>query len=566
MRIKKRLGELLVENGIVTEQKVEKALSKQAGKLKIGHVLIREGLVTEIQIVEALANQLKLERYTSDNYSVDSRLKNIISPAMAEKYHVIPLSRHGQLLVVAMTDPMDINILDTIEAASSCEVEPVICTEKEFNQLFLELYGKISVLGSVIEELGNIEFGQGIDEESSRSDIEVSSLEDMAEDAPIIRIVNSIIAQAIKEGSSDIHFSPERDSFQIRFRIDGKLVDVPAPPLSTYLPIVSRLKILSNLDISVSRAPQDGRFTAKVNNREIHVRTSTIPTIYGENVVLRLLDISSGILSLQELGMSEENRQKLETAIRKPYGMILCSGPTGSGKSTSLFSMLSSINTPDVNIITVEDPVEYRLDNIRQLQLNRKAGMTFAGGLRSILRQDPDIIMVGEIRDAETANLAVQAALTGHRVFSTIHTNDAIGVITRFIDMGVASYLVASVLLVSIGQRLLRKVCPNCREIVPASPAAMEFFNIEPSRSFDFVHGRGCHQCMMTGYKNRVGIYEVLAVTDTIQEMITHGSSSYEISRAMQATGKYETLKQSALNLMISGVTSQAEAMSAVMM
>ena len=301
----------------------------------------------------------------------------------------------------------------------------------------------------------------------------------MAGEAPVIRLVNSIFAQAIREGASDIHISPQQNSMQVRFRIDGKLHDVPSPPKSLALPIIARIKILANMDITVSRIPQDGRFTLKMEKQEINVRVSSMPTIYGENVVLRLLDMSSGVYSLDRLGMIKTDRDKIETMIRKAYGMILSTGPTGSGKSTSLYSILNELNSTDTNIITLEDPVEYRIDNIRQVQLNRKAGMTFASGLRSILRQDPDIIMVGEIRDSETAAIAIQAAQTGHRLLSTLHTNDAAGAITRFIDMGIEPFLVSSALLVSFAQRLVRTICPYCKEPYRPPEAALVAWGLD---------------------------------------------------------------------------------------
>ena len=370
--------------------------------------------------------------------------------------------KKGRLLSVATVDPLDIT-LDSIEVSANLEVEPVICSEREVNQIINSLYGMQSGLGGIMETM---EIGEGVqaEEEQAKEEVQISTLQDMAGEAPVIRLVNSIFAQAIRDGASDIHISPQQNTVQLRFRIDGKLMDVPSPPKSAFLPIIARMKILANMDITLSFIPQDGRFTLKIEKKEINVRVSSIPTIYGENLVLRMLDMSGGIYTLDRLGMVAEDMAKIENMIVKPYGMILSTGPTGSGKSTSLYAILSSINKPDINIITLEDPVEYRINNIRQAQLNRKAGMTFASGLRSILRQDPDVIMVGEIRDAETAAISVQAAQTGHRVLSTVHTNDAAGAITRFIDMGIEPFLISSVMLVSFAQRLVRTVCLYCKE------------------------------------------------------------------------------------------------------
>ena len=387
----------------------------------------------------------------------------------------------------------------------------------------------------------------------------------MAGEAPVIRLVNSIFAQAIREGASDVHISPQQITIQVRFRIDGKLHEVPSPPKSLFLPIVARLKILANMDITVSRIPQDGRFTLKMERKEINVRVSSMPTIYGENVVLRLLDMSSGVYSLDRLGMVKSDRSKLETMMRKAYGMILSTGPTGSGKSTSLYAILNDLNQTDTNIITLEDPVEYRIDNIRQVQLNRKAGMTFAGGLRSILRQDPDIIMVGEIRDSETAAISIQAAQTGHRLLSTIHTNDAAGAITRFVDMGIEPFLVASALLVSFAQRLVRTVCPYCKEPYTPTEKALAAWGLEAAETANFQRGKGCYQCLNTGYKGRTGIFEVLVNDEAIQEMILQRRSAQDITRAAVAEGKLRTLKDDAASKVLQGITTLEEAASAVM-
>jgi len=388
----------------------------------------------------------------------------------------------------------------------------------------------------------------------------------MAEGAPIVRLANSILSQAIRETASDVHISPEKDHVQVRFRVDGKLHEVPAPPKAMLLPIISRLKILANMDIAVSRIPQDGRFTVKISDKEINIRASTIPTIYGENMVLRLLDTSGGVISLERLGMQEADREKVERTVVKPYGMILSAGPTGSGKSTTLYSILKKINTPDVNIITLEDPVEYRMAKIRQVQLNQKAGMTFASGLRSILRQDPDVVMVGEIRDAETAKIGVQAALTGHRVLSTVHTNDAAGAITRFIDMGIEPFLVSSVMLGTIAQRLVRKTCPYCQEEYRPSSSALRFWGLENrAESISFLRGKGCFQCMNTGFKGRSVIYEVRIIDDIIQDMIIQKKSAQEIMRAAKNSGKFRMLKDDAVEKVLQGLTTLDEAASAVM-
>ena len=567
MIARKKLGEILVEGGLLTQKQLEQALPFQKkSNLKLGQFLVREGIVSEVQIVDLVSNQLKLEKYRPDKHIIDMEVARLIPADIAHKYGVAPLQKNGMLITVAMTDPLDINALDAIEVFTNCEVEAVICTEQQLNLLHTTLFGTYAGIGGVLEELEDVQIDKGPEKAAALEDVEVSSLQGMAEEAPVVRLVNSILSQGVREGASDIHISPEKDHVQIRFRVDGKLHEVPAPPKSMFLPIISRLKILANMDIALSRVPQDGRFTVKMKNKDINIRASTIPSIYGENLVLRLLDTSSSIYSLELLGMNERDRERLESIITKPYGMILSTGPTGSGKSTALYSILKKVNQPDINIITVEDPVEYRIDKIRQVQLNRKAGMTFASGLRSILRQDPDVIMVGEIRDSETASIAVQAALTGHRVLSTLHTNDAAGAMTRLVDMGIEPFLVASVMLVSFAQRLVRKVCPNCRTPHKPSPEALKYWRLSEVDTSGFIIGQGCFNCMNSGYKGRTGIYEVLVISDMVQDMILKRKSAHEINRAAIEAGTFATLRDNALEKVIQGITSLEEAASAVLM
>ena len=566
MRARKKLGEILVEGGLLTQQQLEEALPFQKkSNLKLGQFLVREGIVSESQIVDLVSSQLRLEKYRPDAYSVDVDLANLLPADIAHKYQAAPLQKNGLLLTIAMTDPLDINGLDAIEVYTNCEVEAIICTEAHLNQLLSSLYGTYAGIGGVLEDMEEMEIDKSGEKAQITEDVEVSSLQGMAEEAPVVRLANSILSQGVREGASDIHISPEKDSVQVRFRVDGRLHEVPAPPKSMFLPIISRLKILANMDIAISRIPQDGRFTVKMKNKDINIRASTIPSIYGENLVLRLLDTSTSIYSLERLGMNERDRLKLESMISRPHGMILSTGPTGSGKSTSLYSILKKINQPDINIITVEDPVEYRIEKIRQIQLNRKAGMTFASGLRSILRQDPDVIMVGEIRDSETANIAVQAALTGHRVLSTLHTNDAPGAITRFVDMGIEPFLVASVMIVSFAQRLVRKVCPSCKAPYQPPREALRFWNLDHVDNANFQQGKGCFNCMHTGYRGRTGVYEVLMIDDVVQDLILKRTSAHEIARAAKESGNFTTLRENAAEKVIQGVTSLEEAASAVM-
>ena len=570
MQVKKRLGEMLVESGLITEDRLKQALieQKKAG-LKLGQYLTRLGIVSEQQIIDLLSLQLKIAKYHPDAYPIDLDLVRLIPIDTAQKYQIAPLKKKGRLLSIAIIDPLDINALDFIEVLTNSEVEPVVCSERELNQLISSLYGTQSGLTDIMENIEIKSQNDSAEELAQEKDeVKVSSLKDMAGEAPVVRLVNSIFGQAVKDGASDVHISPQQNSVSLRFRIDGRLIDVPSPPKSLFLPIVARMKILSNMDITVSRIPQDGRFTLKLDKKEINVRVSAIPTIYGENLVLRLLDTSGGVYSLDRLGMIPSDMEKIKNVSEKPYGMILSTGPTGSGKSTSLYAILNSINKPDINIMTLEDPVEYRINNIRQIQLNRKAGMTFASGLRSILRQDPDVIMIGEIRDSETAAIAVQAAQTGHRVLSTVHTNDAAGAISRFVDMGIEPFLVSSVLLVSFAQRLIRTICPYCKEAYTPSQKAFEALGIteEQAQRATFQQGKGCYQCKNTGYKGRTGLFEVLVNDEMIQEMIMMRKSSQEITRAAVKAGNLRTLKQDAAEKVVNGITTLEEASSAVMM
>jgi type IV pilus assembly protein PilB len=514
-----------------------------------------------------LCRQLKIGRYHPDRYPLDTDLIAIIPFETAQKYQVAPLRKKGRLLMVAMTDPMDINAMDSIESLTNFELEPVGATAAEMNSLQKSLYAGQSSLGNFME---SFEKGPELDYEradkQTTEDVQVDSASATAAQTPaVIRLTNTIFANAVQERASDIHISPQQSGLQVRFRIDGRLQSMPAPPKSMFLPMVARIKILANMDITVSRVPQDGRFTIKMGNAEINVRASTVPTLYGENLVLRLLDTSLGILTLDRLGMSVEDVEKIKQASLKPYGMILSTGPTGSGKTSSLYSIITEINNPEIHIITLEDPVEYKIDNIRQIQLNEKAGMTFAGGLRAILRQDPDVIMVGEIRDAETASIAVRAAQTGHRLLSTVHTNDAAGAVSRLMDMGIEPFLISSVLLVSFAQRLVRTVCPYCKEEYRPPAKALAAWELDRVEKAVFMRGRGCQQCMNTGYKGRTGIFEVLMNDETVQDMILNKVSAQEITRAAVSSGKMRTLKQDAADKITKGLTTLEEAEATVM-
>ncbi|HCR13238.1 GspE/PulE family protein [Solidesulfovibrio sp.] len=561
-----RLGEMLVAAGLVSEDKLRQALAAgKRGGLRLGQQLVREGTVKESDIVDLISRQMGLAKYTPDRFPVDSNLAAVIPAEMALRSKLVPLSKTGNLIRVAMPDPLDISAIEDIEIYKNCEVEPVICTERELGYLTSAIYGMGLGIEGVLDSIEDMR-DDGVKTEDRSGDVQVSSLEDMAGEAPVVRFVNSLLSQAVREGASDVHISPERDQVQIRMRIDGKLKAVPSPPKPMILPIVSRIKILANLDIAISRVPQDGRFTVAIDKREINIRVSTMPTIHGENLVLRLLDMSAGGMLLSDLGLSAEDLAKIRLVVDKPYGMFLATGPTGSGKSTTLFALLREISRPDINVITLEDPVEYRMEGVRQVQLNRRAGMTFASALRSTLRQDPDVVLVGEIRDPETAAIAVQAALTGHKVLSTVHTNDAAGAVMRLTDMGIEPFLVSSVLNVSIAQRLVRRICPNCAEPYTPKPEVLRFWNLEGAQGATFMRGRGCYLCGDSGFKGRVGLYEILVIDEDIQEMINKRATSREISRFAADTGRLKLLEDDARLKILEGKTTFEEASSAVML
>lgn len=572
MSVRDRFREILLDSGLIDAQQLDSIMEEQRKSgLKLGKFLIHKGILTEKQLVDVVSQQLKLKKFSFDAYPLDKQLALQVPPNFSKVHNLVPLQRKGNVLIVAMTDPMDINAIDTLETKTNLETDPVVCTDDELCDLMYQMYGISSELDEGLDanDVLRIDPEQAdetevSDQEWSR-DVTVFSLKGLAEEAPVIRLVNNILARGAREGASDIHVSPEKNYVQMRYRVDGKLRQVPAPPKSYFLPVVSRLKILSGLDIAITRKPQDGRFTFKIDEREIHVRVSTIPTIHGENIVLRLLDLSGRGQNLAELGLSAADKKKVEWAINKPWGMLLSTGPTGSGKSTSLYAMLKEINQPDINIMTLEDPVEYRIEKIRQVQLNRRAGMTFASGLRSILRQDPDVVMVGEIRDTETANIAVQAALTGHRLFSTLHTNDAASAITRLIEMGVEPFLISSTLLVAIAQRLVRKVCPHCREPYTPSRAAKAAMGITDGSEFTFYKGKGCAKCQETGFKGRLGIFEVLVIDEQIQELILNRASAPQITQSALQRGKLRTLRQDAANKAAQGITTLEEAAGATL-
>ena len=549
-----RLGEQLVLKGILTEEALENALSAaKAANMKLGEYLTSHGIVPEEDILKALSEQLNFPLYNPDEFPLDTHLKDLVPQDVARENRLVPLTFEEGVLYCALLDPNNFRALDTVEETCRCQVEPVLCTKADFVRLFSAVYGEYSAFS---EMLGEIDADTTPD--AGRADEEVIT-NNAVDDVPVIRLVNLILSEGVKVGASDIHINPEKTTVNVRYRVEGMLRKASEVPLKLAPSVVSRIKIMGNMDISETRLPQDGRFTIKVEGHEINVRVSSIPTTYGENVVMRLLDMSAQrIYELPKLGMGPEDYKLVTQAAHKPYGMILSTGPTGSGKSSSLYAIIKLVNRDEVNIMTLEDPVEYRMAGVRQVQLNVKAGMTFSSGLRAILRQDPDILMVGEIRDRETAHIAVQAALTGHLVLSTLHTNDALSAVNRLVDMGVEPYLVASVLLCSFAQRLVRCVCPHCREQYQPSIGLLHVFGLTPEDG-PFFHGKGCPRCGGTGYMGRTAIFEVFPMLDELQEMVTAGKSKQEIYRRARELG-IRTMADDAAKKIRAGITTAEEA------
>ncbi len=551
---KKSLGEALVERGLVTPEKLKKAKDEaDRAKEPLRRVLIRLGMVEEGAIISFFEQQLGIPRIDFSNYLLDPKVVDILPENFCRKNMIIPVFKIGGTLTIAMVDPLDIFVLDEVRLKTKCEVEPVVVHERDLIRIFDQYYGARGTMDDIVKSLDKdkLQIKEG-------AETDIKTLQGLVEEAPIVKLVNLLISEAIKAGASDIHIEPDELSLGTRYRVDGVLHEVTSPPKDLQSAIISRIKILSGMDIAERRVPQDGRFQLKIENRQIDCRVSTIPTVYGENVVIRLLDLNSILLGLSDLGFSSEMLPVYEKLIRKPYGIILVTGPTGSGKTTTLYSSLSTINSPEKNIVTIEDPIEYRLKLVRQMQINTKAGLTFANGLRSILRQDPDIIMVGEIRDLDTAEIAIQAALTGHLVLSTLHTNDAPGAIARLVDMGVEPFLVSSSVSAVIAQRLVRVICKDCRENYVPSAKLSEEVGLSSSKQVKFYRGKGCDNCLHTGYKGRVGIFELMLPDDVIRTLTVAKSSSTEIRKAAIKAGM-KTMQQDGIEKVKAGITTLEE-------
>ncbi|ERM91664.1 type II secretion system protein E [Caldanaerobacter subterraneus subsp. yonseiensis KB-1] len=546
---KKKLGELLVEVGLITEEQLKHAMEVQSktGE-KLGKVLTKLGYVTENQILEALEFQLGIPHVDLQKYYIDPEVAKLVPESVAKRHLLIPVKKSEDGLYVAMADPLNIFALDDVRIITKQNVKPLIASESSILKAIDRIYGKEQA------EKAAQEFKKEFKEEES---LPQEVLEEI-QNAPAVRFVNSIIEQAVKSRASDIHIEPTEKDLRIRFRIDGQLTEAMRTIKSTHAPVVTRIKIMANMNIAERRLPQDGRFDFTVSGRTVDVRVSSLPTVFGEKIVLRLLDKENFVMTKEQLGFDEEDLPLFDKLIKRPNGIVLLTGPTGSGKTTTLYAMLRELSKPNVNIITVEDPVEYSLEGINQVQVNEKAGLTFATALRSILRQDPDIIMIGEIRDTETAEIAIRAAITGHLVLSTLHTNNAAGAITRLIDMGIEPYLVASSVVGVIAQRLARKVCDNCKVPYKASKEEKEILGIPEDEEVTLYKGKGCPVCNRTGYRGRIPIYEIMPVTSDIRELINAKVSSDVIEEKAIKNGM-KTLRESARKLILQGKTTVEE-------
>ena len=563
-----RLGELLVKAGQISDQQLKEALAaqrEQGGRL--GTNLVKMGLVQETALVEFLSKHFKVSAINLSSVEVDDAVVRIIPADVARKYTIMPVSKAGAKVTIAMLDPTNVFAMDDIKFMTGYNVEPVIASETAIRAAIDKYYGTTHAmeLKKVMEDLDE-DVGGGdlevLDEEPEEFDID--ALADESDEAPVVRLVNIILTDAIKRGASDIHVEPYEKKYRCRYRIDGILYEVMHPPLRLREAITSRIKIMAKLDIAEKRLPQDGRIKIKTKvgerEKELDYRVSVLPTIFGEKIVLRLLDKDNLMLDMTKLGFEPESLQQFDFAIKQPYGMVLVTGPTGSGKTNTLYSALSNLNVAETNIMTAEDPVEFNLPGINQVQMKESIGLNFAAALRSFLRQDPNIILVGEVRDFETAEVAIKAALTGHLVLSTLHTNDAPSTINRLMNMGIEPFLVATSVNLVVAQRLVRRICNFCKEPVDVPPASLVNigFKEREARTIKLFKGRGCEQCSDTGYKGRTGLYEVMEVDDEIRELILSGASSIELREKAIENGMI-SLRMSGLQKIRDGVSSLEE-------
>lgn len=556
-RRKKRLGDLLVSSGVITEEQLSTALDNQkvTGK-KLGESLIDLGYITDRDIAEALHRQLGVDMITLADVNISDEILQLVKESVLRKYNVIPIEYsifNMNELRVAMSDPMDIYAIDDLSFLTNMQIEPVVTTPSDIRNALDKYFGNNEAMQAAEKFAKEQE-----ERKNSIKKEETINLEDEINNAPIVQLVNKIIEQAVRQRASDIHIEPMEYQVRIRYRVDGVLKVVMNYGTELLSAITTRIKIVGGMDISEKRKPQDGRITQVVDRNEYDIRVSVLPTVYGEKIVMRLTSKQGLTRDKKELGFNEEELAAFDNILRHPHGIILVTGPTGSGKSTTLYTALSELNVDGVNIITVEDPVEANIDGINQVQVNNKADMTFANALRSILRQDPDIIMIGEIRDGETAEIAVKASITGHLVVSTLHTNSAASTITRLEDMGIESYLIADSVIGVIAQRLVRRLCPKCKKPRMASTSEKELLGYPRELQLEVYEPCGCQQCNDTGYMGRIGVYEIMTITPKLKEVISKKGSADDIKRIALAEGMH-TLKMSASKFVIDGTTSMSE-------
>ena len=593
-----KLGEILVRENLISPQNLREALDYQrehGGRL--GFNLVKLGLVSDDMITAVLSRQYGIPSVNLDLFNIDPAVLRLIPQEVAQKHSVLPLSRVGATLTLAMVDPTNVFALDDVKFMTGLNVEPVVVAEGSVQQAIAKYYGtsrEIELASTAAEEasyekavktpkngnngaithadlvsLDSIDFdtehsGEDVEVVEDNEEIDLSTLSRMSEDAPVVRLVNVLLVDSLRRGASDIHVEPYEKELRIRFRIDGVLYDVMHPPLKLRDALISRVKIMSKLDISEKRLPQDGRIKIKVKvdsrSRELDFRVSTLPTLFGEKVVLRLLDKQNLMLDMTKLGFEPQSLEKFQRNISKPYGMVLVTGPTGSGKTNTLYSALQSLNTVDTNIMTAEDPVEFNLMGINQVQMKEQIGLNFAAALRAFLRQDPNIVLVGEIRDFETAEIAIKAALTGHLVLSTLHTNDAPSTISRLMNMGIEPFLVATSVNLIQAQRLIRRICKDCKQEHPTPPEALIEVGLsaDEARTIKTYKGKGCTTCNNTGYKGRIGLYEVMEITDELRELILIGASALELRKKAIDDGMI-SLRESGLYKLREGVTTCEE-------
>ncbi len=561
-----KLGQMLIKAGLITEEQLKQALEEQKKSGgKIGFNLVKLGFATEEDITSFLSEQYGVPAINLRHFEIDEAILKLIPSEVAQKYLIIPINRTGATLTIAMADPTNVFAMDDIKFMTGYNVEPVVASEIAIREAIDQYYGSSHALElkKVMDEMAEAE-AEHLEVLEEEEEIDISKLEHATEEAPVVKLVNLIMTDSIRKNSSDIHLEPYEKDFRVRFRIDGVLYEMMHPPMQLKDAMISRVKIMAKLDISEKRLPQDGRIKVKVKiqgkNKEMDYRVSVLPTLFGEKIVLRLLDKENLMLDMTKLGFEPQSLDKFEKAILKPYGMVLVTGPTGSGKTNTLYSSINRLNTNETNILTAEDPVEFNLHGINQVQMKEQIGLNFATAMRSFLRQDPNIILVGEIRDFETAEIAVKAALTGHLVLSTLHTNDAPSTITRLMNMGIEPFLVSTSVNLICAQRLIRRICRDCKEEIhlPQQAVVDIGFSSEEAKKLKLYKGKGCHTCNNTGYKGRLGLFEVMDINEDIKELILAGASSIELRRKALEDGMI-SLRQSGLQKIRDGVTTVEE-------